>query len=175
MRCIVPAPISSNAPIARSTRPDSISRGKSGPCTRTESIRTCGATCTHTSIKRGMKWISPTSVIATRKRRLLVAASNTSWSCSACVSTVSASLTGPASRCARGVGSMPCPVRTNSSSPKASRRRRSALLTAGCVRSMRRATADRLRSSSKCWNKISRFKSTSRSSAIAAPYYSQNL
>lgn len=78
MRWSVPAPISSNAPMARSTRPDSISRGRSGPCTRTESMRTCGATCTQTSISRGMKWISPTSVMATRKRRPLVAASNTS-------------------------------------------------------------------------------------------------
>ncbi|CFN77662.1 Uncharacterised protein [Bordetella pertussis] len=55
MRCMTAPPRSANAPIARSTRPASISRCRSAPCRRSESMRTPGAWRAHWSIRRGMK------------------------------------------------------------------------------------------------------------------------
>ena len=68
-------PMSSNAPMARSTRPASISRASSAPLHAHRIDARLRLTWARTSIRRGMKWISPTSVMATRKRRMLAAGS----------------------------------------------------------------------------------------------------
>ena len=60
---------------------------------------------------------------------------------------------------ARGVGSMPWPWRWTNSSPKVSRKRRSALLTAGCVNARLRAALVRLRSAITSSKTRSRFRS----------------
>jgi hypothetical protein len=70
-----------------------------------------------------------------------------------------AALTFGQSSNANGVGVMPCPSRRTRSSPKVSRRRRSALLTAGCVMDQLRAALVKLFSAMTSSNTRSKFRS----------------
>ncbi len=111
-------------------------------------VLTCsrGAATRQRSIRVGMKCSSPTSVIASVKRRSLVSGSKPPRRFRARVTWASALPTGSAKPSAKGVGCMPCPVRTNSSSPNSRRRRARALLTADCVNPRRRAAPEIWRS-----------------------------
>ena len=98
---------------------------------------------------RGRNAISPTSESASVNERVAVAGSNVSpLSKSVC----NRSISGRANRtiaCARGVGTTPDGTRMNSGSSKASRIRRSAMLTAGWLIPSRRAARLTLSSSYK--------------------------
>jgi hypothetical protein len=137
---------SSKAPTARSTRPVSISSFSVSAFARLDAISTDGASVRQRSTSTGMKYTSPTSVMASVKRRVLVAASKRlRWLRARATCAIAAPI-GSAICWASGVGCMPCAVRTNNSSPKLRRRRASALLTADCVSPRRRAALEIWRS-----------------------------
>ena len=98
---------------------------------RTVLIDSWGAAASSAATRRGRKWNSPMSVIASENWRVAVDASK--LACVASVWRMSASErpSGTAIRSASGVGCMPRAVRTNSSSFIILRRRASAALTVG--------------------------------------------
>ncbi len=116
-----------------------------------------------------MKYTSPTSVMASMKRRLLVAGSKRLRWFRASATCAMATPIGSAIWLASGVGCMPLAVRTNSSSPKLRRSRASALLTADCDSPRRRAADEIWRSLYTSWNTESRFRSISCASIMDFP------
>ncbi|NKF76953.1 hypothetical protein GO294_04225 [Ralstonia solanacearum] len=161
--------------MARSMAPDSIPTFMSNAPARRVSMRTPGACSAHSCASTGMKYTSPTSLMAMVKVRVEVAASKcVRWPKARC-SMSSAIATGSASCSARAVGIMPRGVRTNSSSSKVWRRRASALLTAGCDRPSRCATAAMRFSRRISWKTTSRFRSTSRRFSMPASTFTISM
>ena len=104
---------------------------------------TRGASFSRISDRPGISSAAVASAMASTKLVLASAGTN-SFGISEDCSCASASRTAGQMARARGVGAMPWPLRCTSSSPRVSRRRRSALLTAGWVSERLRAARVRL-------------------------------
>ncbi|MNV79169.1 hypothetical protein D3C71_1727080 [compost metagenome] len=113
------------------------------------------------STSAGTSVAAVASAIASTKMDSAVAGSNRPGARDSC-SRVSASRTGGHNASAMGVGSTPWPLRTTSSSPTTSRKRRMALLTAGWVMDSLWAARVRLRSAITSSKTRNRFRSRAR-------------
>ena len=149
-------------PNARSTSPSSSMRRGSRVVSGTVRKDTPGACCSKPCTKPGISCEAVASAMVSTKLHTVSAGENGCGANAVC-KRASVSRTCGHSSSALGVGCKLRPWRTSTSSPKASRKRRRALLTAGCVSDSTCAARVRLRSAITTSKTLRRFRSKLRS------------